>query len=71
MHLYWTYNQILKFRDEGNSVILVSSELSEIMSLSDRVIVMCKGQITGEISPKETTTSAIGLLMAGIHKKEG
>lgn len=65
------HNQILKFRDEGNSVILVSSELSEIMSLSDRVIVMCKGQITGEISPKETTTAAIGLLMAGIHKKEG
>ncbi len=64
------HHQILKFRDEGNSVILVSSELSEIMSLSDRVVVMCKGQITGEISPKETTTASMGLLMAGIHKKE-
>jgi len=38
------HKQILKFRDEGNTVILVSSELSEIMSLSDRVIVMYKGK---------------------------
>lgn len=63
------HNQILKFRDEGNTVILVSSELSEIMSLSDRVIVMCKGQISGEINSKEVETSAIGLLMAGISDK--
>ena len=64
------HKQLLKFRDEGNTVILVSSELSEIMSLSDRVIVMCKGRISGEITPKETTTAAIGLLMAGIKDKE-
>lgn len=63
------HNQILKFRDEGNTVILVSSELSEIMSLSDRVIVMCKGQISGEINSKEVSTAAIGLLMAGICDK--
>ena len=60
------HNEILKFRDQGNTVILVSSELSEIMSLSDRVIVMYKGQITGEISPTEVSTVEIGLLMAGI-----
>lgn len=64
------HKQLLKFRDEGNTVILVSSELSEIMSLSDRVIVMYKGKISGEILPKETSTSAIGLLMAGIKNKE-
>ena len=39
------------------------------MSLSDRVIVMYKGQITGEISPKEVSTVDIGLLMAGIKKE--
>lgn len=60
------HKQILKFRDEGNTVILVSSELSEIMSLSDRVIVMYKGKISGEVCPKEVSTAAIGLLMAGI-----
>ena len=62
------HKQILKFRDEGNTVILVSSELSEIMSLSDRVIVMYKGKISGEVCPKEESTAAIGLLMAGISK---
>ena len=63
------HKEILKFRDQGNTVILVSSELSEIVSLSDRVIVMYKGQITGEISPKEVSTVDIGLLMAGIKKE--
>lgn len=62
------HKQILKFRDEGNTVILVSSELSEIMSLSDRVIVMYKGKISGEVCPKEVSTAAIGLLMAGISQ---
>ena len=65
------HKQILKFRDEGNAVVLVSSELSEILSLSDRVIVMYKGQISGEICPKEVSTAAIGLLMAGISSEEG
>jgi len=64
--IVFIHKEILKFRDQGNTVILVSSELSEIMSLSDRVIVMYKGQITGEISPTEVSTVEIGLLMAGI-----
>ena len=66
--IHW---QILKFRDEGNTVILISSELSEVMSLSDRVIVMCKGKITGEVCPKEVSMAAVGLLMAGISSAEG
>jgi len=65
------HRQILKFRDEGNTVILISSELSEVMSLSDRVIVMCKGKITGEVCPKEVAMSEIGLLMAGVSCPEG
>ena len=64
------HKQILKFRDAGNTVILISSELSEIMSLSDRVIVMYKGKISGEVSPKEVSMAAMGLLMAGIGKEE-
>ena len=64
------HKQILKFRDEGNTVVLISSELSEIMSLSDRVIVMYKGKISGEVSPKEVSMAAMGLLMAGIGKEE-
>lgn len=51
-------------------MLLISSELSEIMSLSDRVGVMYKGDIIGEVDPKTTTTAEIGLLMAGT-KPEG
>ena len=66
------HKQILRFRDEGNAVILVSSELSEILSLSDNMIVMYKGKISGRVSQSEVTTAGIGLLMAGIQpdKKE-
>lgn len=65
------HKQILKFRDEGNAVILVSSELSEIMSLSDHVIVMYKGRISGSINPKEVSMAEVGLLMAGIQEDSG
>ena len=63
----YIHNQIIKYRDEGNAVILVSSELSEILSLSDRIIVMHKGKIVGCAKPKETSAATIGLLMAGIQ----
>ncbi len=59
------HKQLLRFRNEGYSVLLISSELSEIMSLSDRVAVMYKGKIIGEVDPKTISTSEIGLLMAG------
>ncbi len=64
------HKQLLKYRDAGNAVILISSELSEIMSLSDRVIVMHKGRISGEIDPKSVDMMRVGLLMAGIQQEE-
>lgn len=64
------HNQLLKFRNEGHTVLLISSELTEIMSLSDRVAVMYKGGIIGEVDPKTTSTSVIGLLMAGAKPEE-
>lgn len=60
------YSKILELRDKGKAILLVSSELSEIMSLSDRIIVMYKGKIVGEINGKDATTSELGLLMAGV-----
>lgn len=60
------HKELLKFRNNGKAVLIISSELSEIMSLSDRVVVMYKGNIIGEVKPKETTTEELGLLMAGI-----
>ncbi len=63
------HQQLLNYRDEGHAVLLISSELSEIMSLSDRVIVMYKGSICGEVYPKTTSSEEVGLLMAGINEK--
>lgn len=66
----YIHQSLLDFRNAGYSVLLISSELSEIMSLSDRVGVMYKGNIVGEVDPKTTSTADIGLLMAGT-KPEG
>ena len=58
--------QIIAHRDSGNAVLLFSNELSEIMSLSDRILVMFKGRIIGEISQADATEEKLGLWMAGI-----
>jgi simple sugar transport system ATP-binding protein len=60
---------LLAERDKGKAVLLLSSELEEIMSLSDRIMVMHGGIITGIVYPEEVTTEEIGLMMAG-HKRE-
>jgi ABC-type uncharacterized transport system ATPase subunit len=63
------HKQIIAQRDEGAAVLLVSAELDEVMSLSDRIAVMYQGEIL-DIVPAETATrEQLGLLMAGIHKK--
>ncbi len=65
------YKKLLELRDKGKAILLVSSELSEIMSLSDRIIVMYKGKIVGEVDGKSATKEQLGLLMAGVANKEG
>jgi general nucleoside transport system ATP-binding protein len=61
------HRQILAARDAGAAVLLISAELDEIMSLSDRIAVMYKGQILEILDAEEATREKIGLLMAGIH----
>ena len=65
------HRQLLALRNAGKAVLLISSELSEIMSLSDRVAVMYKGGIIGEVDPTVTSSEEIGLLMAGANTKGG
>ena len=65
------HEKLLEKRKEGVGILLISYELSEIMSLSDRIFVMYNGRIMGEITPKNCTEEDIGLLMAGISNKEG
>ena len=60
------HKQIVALRDQGKAILLVSVELDEIMSLSDRIAVMFDGQIMGERLPAQTNARELGLLMAGI-----
>jgi len=60
------HNQIIKMRDAGKAILLVSVELDEIRSLSDRILVMFDGHIVGEADPATATEGELGLMMAGI-----
>ncbi|MES2295723.1 MAG: ABC transporter ATP-binding protein [Pseudomonadota bacterium] len=62
------HTQLLKMRDEGVAILLVSVELEEVRALADRILVMCGGRITGELKIDEFDTTRIGLLMGGMHK---
>ncbi|WP_449290682.1 ATP-binding cassette domain-containing protein, partial [Oscillibacter ruminantium] len=66
----YIHRQIVAQRDAGKAVLLVSLELDEVMSLSDRILVMYEGEIVGELNPKTTTTEEMGLYMAGAKRKE-
>ena len=61
----YIHNQIVKHRDEGNAVLLVSLELDEIMNLSDRILVIYNGEIVYEADPKLVTYQELGLYMTG------
>jgi simple sugar transport system ATP-binding protein len=60
------HRRLIALRDAGVGILLVSVELDEIMNLSDRILTMCGGQITGERKPSETNEQDLGLLMAGV-----
>ncbi|NDG77004.1 MAG: ABC transporter ATP-binding protein [Acidimicrobiia bacterium] len=61
----YVHSQIVKERDAGVAVLVVSTELDEIMSLSDRVLVMYRGRIVADLDPKKVSHMDIGLYMAG------
>ncbi len=65
------HKQIIALRDQGKAILLVSVELDEIMSLSDRIAVMFDGQIMGERLPDQTNAQELGLLMAGMANDGG
>ena len=61
----YVHKTVIGEKEKGKSVLLVSTELSEIFSLSDRIAVLYKGKIMGIYKNSELTTEKIGLLMAG------
>ena len=64
----YIHKQIVAQRDAGKAVLLVSLELDEVMTLSDRILVMYEGEIVGQLDPKKTTVEELGLYMAGAKK---
>ncbi len=62
------HTELLKMRDAGVAILLVSVELDEVRALADRIVVMSGGRITGELTMDEFDTTRIGLLMGGMHK---
>ena len=65
----FVHKQIVAQRDAGKAVLLVSLELDEVMTVSDRILVMYEGEIVGELDPKNTTVEELGLYMAGARKE--
>ena len=63
------HKQIIALRDQGKAILLVSVELDEILSLSDRIIVMFDGKIMGMRHAADTSAAELGLLMAGMQQQ--
>jgi ABC-type uncharacterized transport system ATPase subunit len=59
------HRHIVALRDAGCAVLLVSSELDEVMKLADRILVLHAGKVAGEVDPARVTPEAVGLLMTG------
>jgi simple sugar transport system ATP-binding protein len=61
------HRQLVALRDQGCAILLVSAELEEVTSLSDRLLIIHEGRIAGEVDPKVATLEEIGLLMTRGH----
>jgi ABC-type uncharacterized transport system ATPase subunit len=64
------HQEILKARDSGRAILLVSTDLDEVLQLSDRILVMYNGEITGEFDPKNTTREELGAYMIGARHQD-
>ena len=62
------HNQILKMRDASTAVLIISSELSEVTGLSDRVLVMYHGEIVGSFRSDDVSFNELGLYMSGVKR---
>lgn len=64
----YIHKEIIIMRDRGVAVLLISAELDEILSLSDRIAVMYRGQIVATVDRKDASREQLGLWMAGVHE---
>lgn len=63
-------SQIINERDQGAAVLMVSTELDEILEISDRILVMYEGEVMAIVDQKDAERNRLGLLMAGIREQE-
>ena len=64
------HKQLIALRDKGCAILVVSVELDEILSLSDRIIVMNNGEVVGTVESADADESRLGLMMAGIDERQ-
>ncbi|MFL6211683.1 MAG: ABC transporter ATP-binding protein [Pyrinomonadaceae bacterium] len=64
------HSKLVRLRDEGCAVLLVSAELEEVTALADRLLIIHDGELVGEVDPTRATLEEIGLLMTGGKKGE-
>ena len=63
------HNQLVRERDNGRAVLLVSLDLEEVMDVSDRILVMHEGEIVANVKPGDVTVQELGLYMAGVKRE--
>jgi general nucleoside transport system ATP-binding protein len=67
----YIHRRIVEKRDDGAAVLIVSTELDEVLALGDRIAVMYQGRIVAVLDPADATPENLGLLMGGAHPEEG
>ncbi len=65
----YIHNTLIEQRDAGKAILLVSLELSEVMSISDRILVIYEGELVGELDPTKITQQELGLYMSGSKRE--
>ena len=66
----FVYKHLIEEKKKGIAILLISLELSEVLGLADRILVMYEGEIVGETVPEETNEEELGLMMLGLKRKE-
>ncbi len=68
--MLYIHEQLVRVRDEGKGVLLVSLELDEVFQLADRILVIYEGSLVAELDPEETSAHDLGLYMSGARKEK-
>jgi simple sugar transport system ATP-binding protein len=65
----FVHDELLRHREQGAAVLLISADLNEVLALSDRIVVLHAGAITGEVAASAAEPEQLGLWMAGVGAK--